>query len=395
MKWLLKLVDRVRPAFSDGGRLRAFRPLFDGVEFFLFSPGERATSAPHIRDPIDLKRYMTPAIFGVVPCALAAVYFFGLRMLAMIVVSYAAGLAAEALFAVVRKEDINEGFFVTGIMFPLVLPPGLPLWAVAVGVIFGVVIGKELFGGTGRNLFNPALVGRCFLALSYAKIMAGSYLVPGAVPWGNFATRGIWEGLTSCYVSAGTVDAVSSATPLAAAKAGTLEPALNLLWGNVSGSVGETSAVAILAGGLFLLLTRVGNWRTVAGVLGGFAGLGALLNRLAPGAFPVAFGWHMLAGGLLFGAFFMATDPVTSPVTNSGKWMYGIIIGAVTLLIRNLTGYVEGVMFAILLGNIVAPVLDEIVVRLRLRRLAHDFAPAVLRSTPSPVASAKKDPNES
>ncbi len=372
MKWLLRLIDRVRPTFTGDGRLRAFRPFFEGMEFFFFSPGTRATAAPHVRDPLDLKRYMAPAIFGVLPCALAAVYFFGLRMLAMIIVSYVAGLSVEIIFAMVRKEDINEGFFVTGIMFPLVLPPGLPLWAVAVGVIFGVVIGKELFGGTGRNLFNPALVGRCFLALSYAKVMAGSYLVPGAVPWGNFMTHGLWKGLTSCYVSTGTVDAVTSATPLAAAKAGTLAAPIDLLWGNVSGSAGETSAIAILIGGGFLLLTRVGNWRTVAGVLGSFAGLGALLNQLAPAQFPVSFGWHMLAGGLLFGAFFMATDPVTSPVTNGGKWIYGIVIGAVALLIRNLTGYVEGVMFAILLGNIVAPILDEMVIRLRLRRLAHE-----------------------
>jgi Na(+)-translocating NADH:ubiquinone oxidoreductase B subunit len=324
---------------------------------------------------------------------MAAVYFFGLRMLAMIIVSYVAGLGVEVIFAMVRKEDINEGFFVTGIMFPLVLPPGLPLWAVAVGVIFGVVIGKELFGGTGRNLFNPALVGRCFLALSYAKVMAGSYLVPGAVPWGNFIRHGLWDGLTSCYVSASTVDAVTSATPLGAAKGGAFEPVLNLLWGNVSGSAGETSAVAILIGGGFLLLTRVGNWRTVAGVLGSFAGLGAALQHFRPGTFA-PFGWHMLAGGLLFGAFFMATDPVTSPVTNGGKWMYGIVIGTVALLIRNLTGYVEGVMFAILLGNIVAPILDEMVIRLRLRRLAHYFAPTELRSAPSSVASAKEDAHE-
>ncbi|MHC4502578.1 MAG: RnfABCDGE type electron transport complex subunit D, partial [Planctomycetota bacterium] len=164
---------------------------------------------------------------------------------------------------------------------------------------------------------------------------------------------------------------VSSATPLGAAKGGTYEPILNLLWGNVSGSAGETSAVAIIAGGLFLLLTRVGNWRTVTGILGSFAGLGALLHHVLPGTFgPV--GWHMLAGGLLFGAFFMATDPVTSPATNGAKWMYGIIIGATTLLIRHLTGYVEGMMFAILLGNIAAPVLDEVVIQLRLRRLAHE-----------------------
>ncbi|MHC5054608.1 MAG: RnfABCDGE type electron transport complex subunit D [Planctomycetota bacterium] len=362
MKWLLNLIDRARPAFGEGGRLRALKPFFEGVEFFLFSPGERVATAPYVRDPIDLKRYMAPAIFGVLPCAFAAVYCFGLRMLAMIIVSYAAGLLVEVIFAVVRKEDINEGFFVTGIMFPLILPPGLPLWAVAVGVMFGVIVGKELFGGTGRNLFNPALVGRCFLALSYAKTIAGSYLVPATGGWGNLGR----------YVTVATVDAVSSATPLSAAKAGTLAAPVDLLWGNVSGSAGETSAVAIIVGGLFLLLTRVGNWRTVAGVLGSFAALGALLNEVAPTAFAVPFGWHMLAGGLLFGAFFMATDPVTSPVTNAGKWVYGIIIGSVALLIRHLTGYVEGVMFAILLGNIVAPVLDEVVIRLRLRRLAYE-----------------------
>ena len=370
MRWLLRIIDRLRPMFREGGRLKVFRPFFDGTEFFFFSPGTRASIAPHVRDPLDLKRYMAPAIFGVLPCALAAVYFFGLHMLAMIVVSYVAGLSTEVVFAMVRKEDINEGFFVTGIMFPLVLPPGLPLWAVAAGVIFGVVVGKELFGGTGRNLFNPALVGRCFLSLSYAKVMAGSYLVPGAVEW-SISSEGFWDTLSRWYVSVDAVDAVSSATPLAAAKGGTFEPVLNLLWGNVSGSAGETSAVAILIGGCFLLLTRVGNWRTVAGVLGSFAALGALLHQVHPQVFaPV--GWHMLAGGLLFGAFFMATDPVTSPVTNGGKWMCGIVIGAAVVLIRNLTGYVEGVMFAILLGNIVAPILDEMVIRLRLRRLAHE-----------------------
>jgi Na(+)-translocating NADH:ubiquinone oxidoreductase B subunit len=241
-----------------------------------------------------------------------------------------------------------------------------------VGVIFGVIVGKELFGGTGRNLFNPALVGRCFLALGYAKTMAGSYLVPVAEGFGNLGR----------YVSTATADAVSSATPLALAgkvpgektyQVLLEEASINdLLWGNVSGSAGEVSAIAIIAGGLFLLLTRVGNWRTVAGVLGSFAALGCLLNEVAPTSFAVPFGWHMLAGGLLFGAFFMATDPVTSPVTNAGKWVYGIIIGSVALLIRHLTGYVEGVMFAILLGNICAPVLDEVVIRLRIRRLAYE-----------------------
>ncbi len=362
MKLLLRLFDKVRPLFGEGTRLSPFKPALEIPENILFGPAARTAAAPHVRDPLDTKRYMATVIVALLPCLFAAVYFFGLRVLAMVLVSYAVGGTIEVIFAIVRKEEVNEGFLVTGLIFPLVLPPGLPFWAVAVGIAFGVIVGKELFGGTGRNPFNPALVGRCFLALSYAKLMVAGYLVPATAGWGNLGR----------YLSPASADAVSSATPLGALKVGgTFEPTLNLLWGNISGSAGETSAIAILVGGGLLLLTRVGNWRTVVGVLGSFAGLGAILQYLAPGSFgPV--GWHMLAGGLLFGAFFMATDPVTSPVTNGGKWMYGIIIGTMTLLIRNLTGYVEGVMFAILLGNIVAPVLDEMVIRLRLRRLAHE-----------------------
>lgn len=361
MKLLLRLFDRIRPLFGKGRRLSPFKPVFDIPENIFFGPAARTAAAPHVRDPLDTKRYMGTVIVALLPCLLAAVHFFGLRVLAMVLVSYAVGGTTEILFAIVRKEEVNEGFLVTGLIFPLVLPPGLPFWAVAVGIAFGVIVGKELFGGTGRNPFNPALVGRCFLALSYARVMVASYLVPASAGWGNLGR----------YLSAASVDAVSSATPLGAAKGGAFEPALNLLWGNISGSAGETSAVAIVAGGIFLMLTRVGNWRTVAAVLGSFAGLGAALHRLLPATFgPV--GWHMLAGGLLFGAFFMATDPVTSPFANGGKWLYGIIIGAATLLIRHLTGYVEGMMFAILLGNIAAPVLDEVVIRLRLRRLRHE-----------------------
>ncbi|MHC4247662.1 MAG: RnfABCDGE type electron transport complex subunit D [Planctomycetota bacterium] len=357
MKWLLGLLDRARPTFEEGGRLRPLKPVFDAVDSFFFTPLERTSGAPHVRDPLDVKRYMTIAIISVLPCVFASLYFFGLRMLATIAVSYAVGLTVEAIFCIVRKEEFNEGFFVTGMIYPLVLPPNLPLWAVAVGVIFGVVVGKELFGGTGRNLFNPALVGRCFLALAYAKLMVGSYLTPASGGWGGLAMY--------------TTDAVTGATPLSAAKGGQLVEPIRLLWGNVSGSAGETSAIAILAGGAFLLFTRVANWRTVAAILGSFAGLGALLHLVQPAVFgPI--GWHMLAGGLLFGSFFMATDPVTSPSTNGGKWAYGIIIGTTVLLIRNLTGYVEGMMFAILLGNIFAPILDEVFIRLRLRRLQNE-----------------------
>jgi Na(+)-translocating NADH:ubiquinone oxidoreductase B subunit len=361
MKFLLGIMDRIRPAFRDGGRLRALRPVFDAIDSFLFSVENRTETAPHVRDPLDVKRYMTTAIIAVLPCVAAAVYFFGLRVLLMIAVTYAAGLAVEALFSIVRKEELNEGFFVTGMIYPLVLPPALPLWMVALGVVVGVILGKELFGGTGRNLFNPALVGRVFLALAYPAAMSSNWIEPA---WGG-------TGRLAQYVDASTVDAISSATPLVLAKQGEFAPATGLFFGSVPGSAGETSALLVVAGGLFLLFTRVGNWRTVASILGSFAALGAVLHHLAPDVFgPV--GWHLLAGGLLFGAFFMATDPVTSPVTNGGKWAYGIIIGVSTVLIRHLTGYVEGVMFAILLGNIFAPVLDEVVVRHRLWSLRNE-----------------------
>ena len=360
MKWLLKIIDAVRPHFEEGGKLRHLNPVFGALEHFFFAPSTTTIGAPHVRDPMDLKRFMSMAIIAVAPCALAALYFFGLRFIAMVIVSYAAGLTVEALFAMIRKEGINEGFFVTGILFPLTLPPNLPLWMVALGVAFGVFVGKELFGGTGRNLFNPALVGRCFLSLAYPKTMSAGWVEPGQDLWGRLLT---WN-----------VDALSSATPLAAAKQGEMTSVAHMFLGSVSGSAGETSAFLIILGGVFLLFTRVANWRTVVSLLGSFVILttalivGHKVTYPMPGVFgPVM--WHLFAGGLLFGAFFMATDPVTSPTTNTGKWFYGIIIGSVIVLIRNFTGYVEGVTFAILLGNIVAPILDEIVIAVRIRRL--------------------------
>ena len=361
MKPLLRFFERVRPHFREGGRLRGLRPLFDAIGNFFLSSSLRTETAPHVRDPLDVKRFMFIVVIALLPCVVAALYFFGLRVLVMILVSYAVGGAVEVLFAIVRKEEINEGFLVTGLLFPLILPPALPLWMVGVGVAFGVIVGKELFGGTGRNLFNPALVGRCFLAIGYPVAMSSNWIQPGS----GFVGR-----LTE-YVDASHLDAISSATPLGAAKQGAFEDVSDLFWGNVSGSVGETSAFALLLGGFFLILTRVANWRTVLGTIGSFALLGGVLHHVAPGTFGPA-GWHLLAGGLLFGAFFMATDPVTSPITNSGKWAYAVIIGAATVLIRNLTPYVEGVMFAILLGNIAAPVLDEVAIRFRLRRLRNE-----------------------
>ncbi|MFQ6034379.1 MAG: RnfABCDGE type electron transport complex subunit D [Sedimentisphaerales bacterium] len=358
MKRLLRLFEIARPTFDKGGKLGFLKPVFEAMENFLFAPSTMTVMAPHVRDPLDIKRLMSMVIIALLPCLVASFYFFGLRLLSMIIVSYLAGGTVEVIFAITRKENIQEGFLVTGMLFPLILPPTLPLWMVGVGVAFGVLVGKELFGGTGRNIFNPAIVGRCFLALAYPVAMSSNWIKPGGELTGNLFR----------YIDASNVDAVSMATPLVLAKKGTLISLSHMVLGSVSGSIGETSGIAIILGGVFLLYTRVANWRTVVSILGCSALLAGILHYAQPQRFAPAI-WHLFAGGLLFGAFFMATDPVTSPVTNAGKWLYGALIGIITLLIRNFTGYVEGVMFAILLGNIVAPVLDETVIGVRLWRL--------------------------
>jgi len=360
MKFVERIFDRLRPLFGRGP-MRVVKPLFDATELFLLSPPDCTPGAPHVRDPASVKRYMSTVMIAVMPCIAASVYFFGLRMLAMIAVTYAAGLFVEVLFAWARKEEINEGFFVTGLLYPMILPPNLPLWMVAAGIVFGVVVGKELFGGTGRNLFNPALVGRCFLALGYSKEMTKGYWAqPGSGLTGNVLH---WSA-----------DAVSGATPLGKAMAEATEPYvefMSLLWGNVSGCAGETCAVAILLGAALLLITGIASFRTVLAAVIGFVVLGWVLNVARP-AHSVPIHWHIFAGGFLFGIVFMATDPVTSPITNAGKWVYGLLIGALTILIRTMTLYVEGIMFAILLGNIAAPLLDEVVFRCRIRRLKRE-----------------------
>ncbi len=371
MKLLLKMFERMHPLFDEGKKLSRGKPLFDAMENFCFAPVTTTSTSPHIRDPLDVKRYMSMVIIALLPALLASFYFFGWRVLAVIIVSYAAGGIVEVIFAIVRKEEINEGFLVTGLIFPMVLPPTLPLWMVAVGVAFGVFVGKELFGGTGRNIFNPAMVGRCFLALAYPKAMSSSWVTPVLKFPGRLLQYVTTSSADAVTEATPVVSAITGATPLGMAKNGNWVDVQDLLIGNVTGSIGETCAIAIIIGGIFLILTRVSNWRTVVGTLGSFAILAWVLRLSDPESFG-AVGWHMLAGGLLLGAFFMATDPVTSPITNGGKWIYGIIIGVVTVLIRNFTGYVEGVMFAILLGNIVAPILDEIMFRYRIRRLQNE-----------------------
>ncbi len=356
------LLDTLRPHFEDQGKLSFYKPIFEALDNFLFLADNSTHNKPFGRDPIDVKRYMSLVIVALVPAYLAAVYFFGWRILFILIISFIAGAGVEVIFALLRKEDINEGFLVTGFIYPLILPPGIPLWMTAVGIIFGVFIGKEIFGGTGRNLFNAALLGRLFIALGYPSTMTGSWVNPGSLPWGK---------LFSSFTIA-PPDSLTSATPLVLAKGGEISTSLyNLFIGNVAGSLGETSALAILLGGIFLVLIGIANYRTVIGILVSFVGANALLVAIAPQSVsPVLF--NLLSGGILFGTFFMATDPVSSPTTQTGKWAYGIIIGLVTILIRSFSGFVEGAMFAILFGNICAPLIDEIVLRSKIRSYARE-----------------------
>ncbi|MEI6873518.1 MAG: RnfABCDGE type electron transport complex subunit D [Spirochaetota bacterium] len=362
MKWLLHLLEKNKVHFEAGKPLAGWKPLYEAFENFMFATATPTRVAPHLRDPIDLKRYMMVVVIALLPATLAGWYFNGLRVLALIALSYVVGAIIEVAFAIVRKEEINEGFLVTGLIFPLTLPPDIPFWIAAVGMAFGIIFGKELFGGTGRNLFNPALAGRAFLAIGYAKPMAsGFFKAPDTFPGNLFR-----------WIDGSTTDAVAGATPMMNVKGGALEPIQNLLFGLHPGSIGETCSVLIVVGGIFLLLTKVASWRTVLGALASVAVFQAILHAVVPGAAPAPAEWHLLAGGLLFGVFFMATDPVSSPITNGGKIVYGVLIGIVTVLIRNFSGYVEGVMFGVLFGNLVAPFIDDIALALRSRRLSRE-----------------------
>ncbi|ACN13807.1 NqrB [Desulforapulum autotrophicum HRM2] len=376
MNPIKKIFDLTEPHFTGSGRFARIEPLFDAAKTVFFFPSPVNRVMPFIRDNLDLKRYMTFVLVALVPVILFGIYNTGLQsgiargqqldvvaaillgvryVLPIIVVSYVVGFFWEILFAVVRKHKISEGFFVTGMLFPLTLPATIPLWQVALGISFGVVMGKEVFGGTGRNILNPALTARAFIFFSYPVSMSGNVWIAG--------TNG--------------VDAVSSATALATTgvDGGTITQALsqagfsltNLFWGFVPGSIGETSALCCLLGGAFLVITRIGNFRIIAG---GIIGLVAtsLAFYLVPGnastwghAGPL---YHLCAGGFLFGICFMATDPVSAPGTNPGRWMFGFLIGFLTVVIRVVNpAFVEGTMLAILFMNVFSALLDHGVVK--------------------------------
>ena len=350
----MKLVRLILDSLYKIPVVNKAEPLIEAVDAALFGTKDTTTDGPHMVDSIDTKRYMTCALVGLAPAALASIYFYGLRAIMIIAVSYAAGFFVEFMFAVVRKHKIHEGFLVTGLIFPLVLPPTTPLWIVAVGVMFGVFFGKEMFGGTGRNIFNPALVGRLFITIAFPAIMTTSWLMP--ITEATFAEK--W--LTP-FAATSITDSITTATPLAVYKTtGVMASIPDLLVGHTAGSMGETCRIAIIIGGLILLFTKAANWRIPVTYLGSVLLFGIVGNSLLPELIgPPVF--QLLSGGLMFGAFFMATDPVTSPFTTAGKYIFGIMCGVLTVLIRSFSGYVEGVMFSIVIMNAFTPLIDHIV----------------------------------
>jgi RnfABCDGE-type electron transport complex D subunit len=351
---LHRIVARLN-ALTAKGPLRRLQPVTEALDEALLGTAKTARTSPFLSDGMDVKRMMSLVIIGLVPSALAGIYYYGWYVAAMIATSYAVGGMVEVAFAMARRKPIHEGFLVTGLIFPLVLPPTTPLWIVAVGIFFGTFFGKEVFGGTGRNIFNPALVGRLFVSLAFPSYFATMW---GKIHWGCCPGYLRW-----------TVDAVTQATPLIDFKGSHIistDP-VSLLLGHAPGCVGETFRIGILAGGLFVVVTRAGDWRVPVSYLGSVALSALVLRGIMPERVaPVWF--QLLSGGLMFGAFFMANDPVTSPFTFTGRWVYGIILGILTVLIRALSGLPESVMFAILLMNAVGPLIDKAVLNTAYRK---------------------------
>jgi Na+-transporting NADH:ubiquinone oxidoreductase subunit B/electron transport complex protein RnfD len=338
----MKVVKPLFEGLKKNRLLRPVKPIIETLEGIVLGSPETTVGAPHFVDHIEIKRYMSTVILALIPTTAAAVVFFGWYVLAMILTSYVVGGIIEVAFALIRKKEIEEGFLVTGLIFPLILPPTAPLWVVAVGIAFGVFFGKEVFGGTGRNIFNPALVGRIFITIAFPQIMSATWRLPFS-------------------------DAITAATPLAVYKSSqAAAPYLNLLLGQAAGSTGEVFRIGIIAGAVLLMMTRVSSWRITLSYLGTVALFAFVGHALGPQTFaPPLF--QLLAGSVLFGSVFMATDPVTSPATRPGKFIFGVGCGIVTVLIRTFSGFTEGVMFSIVIMNAFTPLIDSAVVNLKFR----------------------------
>lgn len=393
---LRKMLDSMEPHFHKGGKYEKFYALYEAVDTVFYTPGYVTKSNAHVRDGIDLKRMMITVWLCTFPVIFFGIYNLGLQAntamaslgmteldglrgaiigalagfdatsmwdniihgaaywLPIYIVVFVVGGFWEVLFAAVRGHEVNEGFFVTSILFSLILPPDVPLWQAAIGISFGVVVGKEVFGGTGMNFLNPALTGRAFLFFAYPAQMSGD---------------AVWVA----------VDGFTAATPLGIAALNGVEglAAQGITWmdafmGQIPGSIGEVSTLAIFIGGGILLWTRIAAWRIVAGVMVGMIAMSLLLNMIGSDTnplFSMPFYWHLVLGGFAFGMMFMATDPVSASMTNMGKWYFGALIGVMVVLIRVVNpAFPEGMMLAILFANLCAPLIDYFVVEANIKR---------------------------
>ena len=379
MKALRNYLDKIKPNFEEGGKLHAFRSVCDGFETFLFVPNSTSKSGTHIHDAIDSKRIMSIVVIALIPALLFGMYNVGyqhyalagmegtfwqlfgygfLAVLPKIIVSYIVGLGIEFVVAQWKNEEIQEGFLVSGILIPMIVPVECPLWILAIATAFSVIFAKEIFGGTGMNVFNVALITRAFLFFAYPAKMSGD---------------AVWVSHESICGLGGNPDVVTAATPLgiAATSGNVLPDSLSqfnwdAFWGFIPGSIGETSVVAIAIGAVLLLVTGIASWKTMLSVFVGGALTAWLFNVAGPDTAVAHLPWynHLIMGGFCFGAVFMATDPVTSARTETGKYIYGFLIGAIAIVIRVLNpGYPEGMMLAILLMNVFAPLIDYYVVQ--------------------------------
>ena len=384
MNGLRNLVDKIKPTFEKGGKLGFLHSTFDAFETFLFVPNTVTKKGAHVRDCVDLKRVMIMVVLALVPAMLFGIYNTGLqhslafgldwsfwqmvgyglvKVLPLYVVAYLVGLGIEFVSAQIQGHEVNEGYLVSGMLIPLIVPVDVPLWMLAIAVAFAVIIGKEVFGGTGMNIWNPALLTRAFLFFSYPSKMSGDTVWTGGV------SRYMAEG-TAYQAGNGLVDGFSGATPLADPTLANVEPKLlDMIYGFIPGSVGETSVIAILLGAILLIWTGVASWKIMfSSVLGGLA-IGYL--GYAVGATELPGYYQLIMGGFLFGTVFMATDPVTSAQTECGKWIYGFLVGALAVTVRLWNpGYPEGMMLAILLMNTFAPLIDHYVIEGSIKRRA-------------------------
>jgi Na+-transporting NADH:ubiquinone oxidoreductase subunit B len=404
MKAFRDLLDAIAPTFEKGGRLEKLFPLWEAADTFFYSPASVTRAGSHVRDALDLKRMMTIVVIATLPCVYMACWNTGLQanlaldpakaaaldgwrhaviralgvgfspqswvanvvhgalyFVPLYVVTMVVGLGWEVGFAIVRRLEVNEGFFVTGILYALILPPQIPLWQAAVGISFGVVLAKEVFGGTGMNFVNPALAARAFVFFAYPASMSGDV---------------VWTAIPPNAL----VDGYSGATALATLRQATAPiQQLDLSWtraflGVEPGSLGETSALACLAGAALLLFTRIASWRIMAGVALGTIAMSLAFNAFASPAHPyffVPWYWHMVLGGWAFGTVFMATDPVTAPFTDRGRWIYGVGIGALIVMVRTVNpAYPESTMLVILFMNVLAPLIDYPLIRANIKRRA-------------------------